>query len=52
MAAAPDELTCMVDLDAHGVKLYICSTQDPRDARSLLARYFGELRPIHDGAGT
>lgn len=52
MAAAPDELTCMIDLDARGAKLYICSTQDPRDARSLLARYLGDLRPIQDDAQT
>jgi len=52
MATAPDELTCMVDLDALGAKLYVCSTQDPRDARSLLARYLGELRPVRDGART
>jgi FAD/FMN-containing dehydrogenase len=52
MAAAPDEMTCMVDLDASGVKVYVCSTQDGRDARSLLSRYFGEVRPVQDGAET
>ena len=49
MAAAPDELTCMIDLDARGAKLYVCSTQDPGAAGSLLARYLRGLRPIRDG---
>ncbi|HET8568972.1 MAG TPA: FAD-binding oxidoreductase [Candidatus Limnocylindria bacterium] len=52
MAVAPDELTCMIDLDARGARLYVCSQQPPRDARSLLSRHLGALRAVRDGVRT